>query len=355
MNRLPENGQPNRRRRLVVLGTALAAITGLAIGAALLLLLGGSEDSDLSGSREAAGAVDAELERCVTEWNGRAGEGVRGVAARTPATRANALTARMVLFSDGVCGLTVPQADPQAIAFSTYVERGGRFEAYINTSGQGFGERPSPDLLLNGEQFAEDALRNPNVEVLQDGTVSPLSGASIAGVDSSSALAMVGVDGTTSGDAPYVLDAEEWLALSRQDQVAALAAYAADQRCPTLEVQRIGEAVRDGIFVVVDDSLEATLGIWCGGDTPEVSTGSEGDGSYEQAPASCGAEVEIIEGSADCTEAERIFEIFFSGGGIRGSTAEGTDIEDWNCGGARMGNPSTCVRDSDGTTISSSR
>jgi hypothetical protein len=65
--------------------------------------------------------------------------------------------------------------------------------------------------------------------------------------------------------------------------------------------------------------------------------------------------VEITAGSVSCSEAEGVFETFFSGGGIDGgSTAAGTEVDDWNCGGARMGNPASCFRANDGATITSS-
>lgn len=82
----------------------------------------------------------------------------------------------------------------------------------------------------------------------------------------------------------------------------------------------------------------------------------EADQPEEQAPASCSAGVEIIVGSVSCSEAEGIFDTFFSGGGVDGgSTAAGTEVDDWNCGGARMGTPASCFRANDGATITSSR
>jgi len=64
-----------------------------------------------------------------------------------------------------------------------------------------------------------------------------------------------------------------------------------------------------------------------------------------KAETEAGAFQVIVQGEAECDEARQVLVDFYAGEGIAGdSTADGVQVDEWNCIGARMGGGTQCVR-----------
>ena len=265
---------PRQARRFLPLGAGgVAVIAAVAVG--LLGWMGGQEEREASkpvrgesGNRAPRpAATDRALVRCVDSWNSNG----RSLLANTVGQAVQG--ARVFVFSDDVCGLTVPD---QA-QLGSFAVRGGNWEPYVNTRGQGFGQSPHRALLVNAMEFSATAERESNVIVNHDGTVEAKAEARIGRESAPSALTVQNIDGTTSADQPYVLDAAGWDRLSMDQRIKAVAAYAVEENCPISEVPRIAEALKAERFDVVDNSVERTLSAWCVGETPKASDSPSAD------------------------------------------------------------------------------
>ncbi len=217
---------------------------------------GGAADGDASDQetdRRSVRQPDARLSACVAEWNSPGNKGLRDVVAALARIQPNP-AARMFAFSDGACGLTVPELGGDSPAVTTLVEHGASFGPYISTAAG----NPDVSMITAGAELARRGSAEPNVEVGVDGTLTAPNYAE---------MPVEQLDSGRSNRPSYAVTADEWSALNLDEQIAAISDYAVAYYCTMDRIKRIAEALRDGTFTV-KESAEKTLSAWCEGQLP---------------------------------------------------------------------------------------